>query len=143
MEVSVRRIDRTLSLPEYKTPGAAAMDCATRKKIEIPAKSVAMAPLNIAFRLPRGHFAFLAARSSLHKRGLMLANGVGIGDEDFSGDNDEYQAALYNFTDAPVILEKGERIVQLIVLPFDRVAWSEVGSLSGPDRGGFGTTGLH
>ncbi|MDO8231886.1 MAG: dUTP diphosphatase [bacterium] len=142
MKVQVRRVDKELPLPEYKTPGAAAMDCSVREDIEIPAKSVAMVPLNIALKPPQGHFVLLAARSSLHKRGLMMANGIGIGDEDFSGDNDEYQAALYNFTDAPVQLKKGDRIVQMIILSFDRVEWSEVDSLGGPDRSGFGTTGI-
>lgn len=118
------------------------MDCSVREDIEIPAKSVALAPLNIALMPPQGHFVLLAARSSLYKRGLMMANGVGIGDEDFSGDSDEYQAALYNFTDAPVALKRGDRIVQMIILPFDRITWNEVNSLGNPDRKGFGTTGL-
>lgn len=142
MKVPVRRIDKTLPLPEYKTLGAAAMDCMTRADVTVPPKSVAMAPLNIALKPPRGHFVLLAARSSLHKRGLMMANSIGIGDEDFSGNNDEYQAALYNFTDTPVLLKKGERILQMIVLPFDRVEWEEKESLTDPDRGGFGTTGV-
>mgnify|MGYP001618000712 FL=1 len=88
MKVSVRRIDKGIPLPEYKTAGAAAMDCSVREDIEIPAMSIAMVPLNIALKPPQGHFVLLAARSSLHKRGLSMANGIGIGDEDFSGDND-------------------------------------------------------
>ena len=142
MKVPVRRFDAELPLPEYKTPGAAAMDCLVRADIDISQKSVALVPLNVALKPPKGHFVLLAARSSLHKRGLMMANGIGIGDEDFSGDNDEYQAALYNFTDASVQLKKGDRVVQMIILPFDRVEWSEVDSLGGPDRSGFGTTGI-
>ena len=118
------------------------MDCLVRADIDISQKSVALVPLNVALKPPKGHFVLLAARSSLHKRGLMMANGIGIGDEDFSGDNDEYQAALYNFTDASVQLKKGDRVVQMIILPFDRVEWSEVDSLGGPDRSGFGTTGI-
>ncbi len=142
MKVQVRRFDKELPLPEYKTPGAAAMDCLVREDIEISPKTVGMVPLNVALKPPRGHFVLLAARSSLHKRGLMMANGVGIGDEDFSGNNDEYQAALYNFSENTISLKRGERIVQMIILPFDRVEWNEVGSLGGPDRQGFGTTGI-
>ena len=142
MKVPVRRFDAELPLPEYKTPGAVAMDCSVREDVQIPPKGVGMASLNIALKPPKGHFVLLAARSSLHKHGLMMANGVGIGDEDFSGDNDEYQTALYNFTDAPVELKKGDRIMQMIILPFDRVEWHEVDSLGGPDRSGFGTTGI-
>lgn len=142
MKVPVRRVDKELPLPEYKTSGAAAMDCSVREDVRIPPKGVGMAPLNIALKPPKGHFILLAARSSLHKRGLMMANGIGIGDEDFSGDNDEYQAVLYNFTDAPVQLKKGDRILQMIILPFDRVEWGEIDSLGNPDRKGFGTTGI-
>lgn len=118
------------------------MDCSVREDVEIFPKTVGMVPLNIALKPPRGHFVLLAARSSLHKRGLMMANGIGIGDEDFSGNNDEYQAALYNFSDTTVSLKRGERIVQMIILPFDRVEWEEVVSLGGTDRKGFGTTGI-
>ena len=142
MDVPARRIDKGLPLPEYKTAGAAAMDCAVREDVLVPAKGVALVSLNIALKPPRGHFVLLAPRSSLHKRGLMMANSIGIGDEDFSGDNDEYRAPLYNFTEAPVTVERGDRVVQMLILPFDRVAWHEVDSLGEPDRGGFGTTGI-
>ena len=118
------------------------MDCLVREDVEVPPKSVVMVPLNIALKPPQGHFVLLAARSSLHKRGLVMANGIGIGDEDFSGNNDEYQAALYNFSENTISLKRGERIVQMIVLPFDRVVWDEVDALGNPDRKGFGTTGL-
>jgi dUTP pyrophosphatase len=142
MKVPVRRVDKEIPLPEYKTAGAAAMDCAVREDIVVPALSTVLVPLNVALKPPRGHFVLLAARSSLHKRGLMMANGVGIGDEDFAGDSDEYRAALYNVTDMAVELKKGDRIVQMLILPVDRVEWSEVDSLGETERGGFGTTGI-
>lgn len=130
-----------LPLPEYKTAGAAAFDCVARLDTTIAAGEIGYVPLNVALKLPRGHFVLLAARSSLHKRGVMLANNVGIGDEDFCGDGDEYQAALFNFSSAPVTIARGERIVQMLILPFDRVVWQEVASLGDSSRGGFGTTG--
>ena len=71
-----------------------------------------------------------------------MANSVGIGDEDFAGDADEYRAPLYNFLDEPVFIKRGERLVQMMVLPVDRVAWREVDTLQNPRRGGFGTTGI-
>jgi dUTP pyrophosphatase len=142
MKVPIKRIDADMPLPEYKTNGAAAMDCFARATTIVESKKVFLVPLNVALKPPLGHFVLLAARSSLHKRGLMMANGIGIGDEDFSGDNDEYQAALYNFTDSPVEVKRGDRIVQMLVLPFDRVVWDEVDSLKQPNRGGFGSTGI-
>jgi dUTP pyrophosphatase len=142
MKVPVLRIDKELPLPLYKTAGAAAMDCAAREDVVIAPRSVGMVSLNVAIKPPKGHFVLLAARSSLYKRGLMPANNVGIGDEDYSGDNDEYKAPLYNFSDAPVEIKRGDRVVQIMILPFERVEWEEKDTLGGVDRGGFGTTGI-
>lgn len=142
MEVQIRRIDTDVPLPVYKTEGSVAMDCAARTDTEIAPDSLAYIPLNICIKPPKGHFVFLAARSSLHKRGLFLANSVGIFDEDFSGDGDEYVAAVYNYTKEVVVVKKGERLAQIMILPFDRVEWHEVETLGGKSRGGYGSTGL-
>jgi len=117
------------------------IDLYARLTTTIPAKTVVRVPLNIALQLPEGTWALLAARSSLYKKGLMMANGIGVGDSDYRGDNDEYQAALFNMTDADVTIEKGERIVQLIIMTYDRVELTEQTTFDAPDRGGFGTTG--
>ncbi len=142
MEVPIRRIDKDLPLPEYKTAGAAAMDLSVREDATVPPHGITVLSLNVSMKPPPGHFVLMAARSSLRKRGLMLANGIGILDEDYAGDDDEYHAALYNFTDEAIEIKKGERVVQIIVLPYDRVNWREVETLGAPSRGGFGTTGL-
>ncbi|KND51154.1 MAG: dUTP pyrophosphatase [Parcubacteria bacterium C7867-001] len=142
MHVDIRRIDTELSLPEYKTEGAVAMDCAARVDTVIPARGIAYVPLNIGVKPPKGYTVIMAARSSLHKKGLLLPNAIGIFDEDFSGDDDEYHAVVYNFTDAEVTVARGDRITQIIVLPFDRVTWNEVATHGVATRGGFGSTGV-
>jgi len=142
MKIRVKRFDKELPLPEYKTPGAAAMDCYVREGTTIPAHSTAVVPLNIALQPPAGHFVLMAARSSTFKRGLMMANNIAIFDEDYCGDGDEYLLSLYNFTDQPVVVEKGDRLSQIIALPFNRVEWDEVEFLENKDRGGIGTTGI-
>jgi dUTP pyrophosphatase len=141
MKVLVKRIDTSLPLPEYKTPGAAAFDLYVREETTIPAKQVVLVPLNIVLQLPENHWALLSARSSLHKLGLMLANGIGVGDYDYRGDGDEYKAALWNYTDAPVVLPKGERVVQMIIMNRERVEFEEKTQFETADRGGFGSTG--
>lgn len=141
MHISIKRFDTSLPLPEYKTEGAAAFDLYARIDQTIQPKSVVLVPLNIALQLPSGYFALMAARSSLHKKGLMMANGIGVGDSDFSGDGDEYRAALFNFSDQPVTVEKGERLVQMIILQRDPVEFSEKKHFNQTDRGGFGSTG--
>lgn len=142
MEIEIRRFDKDLPLPSYGTEGATALDCYVREDVTIAPKSVGYAFLNFALKPPPGHFVMLAARSSLHKRGLMFANGIGVMDEDYCGDADEYRAILYNFTDEPVLVSRGERVAQFVVLPYDKVILKEVDALGTPDRGGLGTTGV-
>ena len=140
-QLIVKRFDQDLPLPEYKTAGAAGLDLVARIDVEIAPQSVGYVPLNVALQLPEGFFALLAARSSLHKRGLILANGIGIGDFDYRGDTDEYVAALFNFTAESVHVSRGERLVQLLVVPVARVNITERTKLDGENRGGFGSTG--
>ena len=142
MKVNVRRIDPYLPLPAYATPGAVAADCSAREDVTVAPGSFAYIPLNIAMKPPQGHFILMAPRSSLHKRGLLMANSVGIFDEDFCGDEDEYKAAVYNITQQPVEVKKGERITQILMLPYDKIEWNEVETLDQPRRGGFGSTGV-
>ncbi len=141
LKLKVKLLNRDLPLPKYQTPGAAGLDLYARLPMEIPAKEVAYVPLNVAMELPQGHWSLIAARSSLHKKGLMMANGIGVGDEDYCGDEDEYHAALYNFSDKEVKIEQGERLVQLLILPKEPVAIESVEQLDNQNRGGFGTTG--
>lgn len=142
MEIPIRRFDTELPLPEYKTEGAAAMDCYVREDVIVAPKSIGYTTLNFALKPPAGHFVIMAARSSLHKRGLMMANGIAVFDEDYCGDEDEYRVIFYNFTDEPVEIKRGERVTQIVVLPYDKVTWKEVESLGGATRGGLGTTGI-
>ncbi len=141
MTIKMKRFDKSLPLPEYKSVGAAAFDVYARTSTTISPKKVSLVPLNIAIELPKNHFALLAARSSLFKKGLMMANSVGIGDEDFCGDNDEYHAPLLNFSDEDVTIEKGERIAQIIIMSREKIEFEEVERLVGKNRGGFGSTG--
>jgi dUTP pyrophosphatase len=141
MQVIIKRFDKKLPLPEYKTAGAAAFDLAARVETTIPPRMVKLVPLNIALQLPKNHFALMSARSSLHKKNLMMANGIGIGDFDYRGDDDEYQAALYNFSDVDVVVERGERVVQMIILEREKVELVEKTKFNSASRGGFGSTG--
>lgn len=141
MKVLIKRFDKSVPLPEYKTAGAAGMDLYSREEMTIAPHSVAYVPMNIALQIPEGAWVLLSARSSLHKKGLMLANGIGVGDYDYRGDGDEYKAALLNFTDKEVKVEKGERLTQMIIMQRERVELEEKDQFGTADRGGFGSTG--
>lgn len=141
MKIKIKRFDKSLPLPAYQTSKAAAFDLYARESVTIEAGKVGRVPMNVAVEVPPSHWVLVAARSSLHKKGLMLANGIGIGDEDFAGDQDEYQALLLNFTDAPVTVNKGDRLTQMMVLSVERAEILEVDRLEQPNRGGVGSTG--
>ena len=141
MKIKLKRFDTSLPMPEYKSSGAAAMDLYARETTVIEPKKVKLIPLNIAIEIPEDHWVLMSARSSLHKKGLIMANGIGVGDTDYCGDEDEYKAALLNFTDEMVTIEKGERIVQIIILQREKVVIEEVAHLGNQNRGGFGSTG--
>lgn len=143
MQIKLKQFDTELPLPAYKTDGAAAMDLCARVTTTIEPKTVGYVPLNVAIEVPDGYWVLLAARGSTHKLGLMPVHGLGVMDTDFKGDNDEYHFPLYNFTDQPVVVEKSQRIAQMMVLPYERAEVTVVEYLGNQDRGKFGSTGTH
>jgi dUTP pyrophosphatase len=96
----------------------------------------------LVIEVPSGHFLAIFARSSTPlKRGLMVANGVGVVDPDYSGPEDEVMIQVRNFTTKPVQITRGDRLAQGIILPAPRVTWNEVSEIKEVTRGGFGATG--
>ena len=139
--LKIKRFDKELPLPQYKTKGAACFDCAVRTETIVMPNTHALVPLNIGVKPPKNHFVMLIARSSFYKRGLIVPNGVGIGDEDFCGDNDEYHLPVLNLTNAPIKIDRGDRIAQMLILPYEKMRLHETPQLDSKSRGGFGTTG--
>ena len=140
-KIKIKRFDKELPLPEYKTAGAAGFDMVAREDTKIEPGMVGYIPLNVAVETPKGHFLMVAPRSSTHKLGLMQINSVAIGDSDFRGDEDEYKMPAYNFTNKPIRIEKGTRIAQGIFVKFIKAKWQEVKKMKSKTRGGFGSTG--
>ena len=140
-KIKIKRFDKNIPLPAYQTKNAAGLDLHTRETVEIKPGTIGYVPLNIAVETPRNHFFIIAARSSTHKLGLMPIHGIGIGDPDFRGNEDEYKMPLYNFTNQKVIVEKGARIAQGLFVKFVKTDWQEVSKMKSKTRGGFGTTG--
>jgi dUTP pyrophosphatase len=142
MIARITRLDATVPLPEYHTAGAAAFDLAASEETTVQPGEVRLVPTGLVIEVPDGHFLGVFARSSTPlKRGLMVANGVGVVDPDYSGPADEVKIEVFNFTSAPVTVRRGDRIAQGIVMPAIRVAWDEVGAIKDRSRGGFGATG--
>jgi len=143
LPVRIRRLDAAVPLPEYQTPGAAGFDFTASTDVEIAAGQVALVPTGLIIQVPDGHVLGIFARSSTPlKRGLMVANGVGVIDRDYCGPADEIRIQVVNFTAKPVQVKRGDRIAQGLFLPVTQVTWTEAdGDLRDGSRGGFGATG--
>ena len=129
-------------LPAYHSSGAAAFDLAARDDIVVRAGEIRLVPTGLVVGLPAGYLLGIIARSSLPiKKGLIVPNGIGIVDSDYSGPADEVKVEVYNFTAHDVSLARGERIAQGVVLACPRVEWEEAEPANVESRGGFGATG--
>ncbi len=141
MQIRLTRTQPDIELPTYQTPGSVAFDLASAEEMTIAPKNAAKLSTGLIIATPTGYALIIAARSSLFwKKGLILTNGVGIIDQDFCGPNDEIKLSLWNQTDAPVIITKGERLAQGLFILIERAEWLE-GSAEDRSRGGFGSTG--
>lgn len=142
MRIKIKRLDQSIEIPRYQTNGAVGFDLASTKELIIEPKAIELVPTGLIFCVPPGHMLLLASRSSLpFKKGLMMPNGVGIIDQDYCGPEDELKLQIYNFTDAPIQIKKGERLCQGVFVKIEKADWEEVNELPTKTRGGFGSTG--
>lgn len=145
MTVKVKLLREGANLPRLATGGAAACDLYSLLDAPVtimPGQRYAV-PTGIAIALPdTGSVAVICARSGLAlKRGLGLANGIGVVDSDYRG---EILVALINNSAEPQTIESGERIAQLMILPVIQAEYEVVPELDETERGGggFGSTGI-
>jgi len=141
MRLSVTRLRPSVPLPVYATAGAAGFDLAAAEDLVIGAGAIQLVGTGLVFAIPEGFFLAIIARSSTPlKRGLVLANGVGVLDSDYRGPTDELKLQLLNITASPIQITAGDRLAQGIILQAPRVSFVET-TTSAPSRGGFGSTG--
>jgi dUTP pyrophosphatase len=127
-------------VPSYAKPGDAGMDLTATRILKSDLFSIWYAT-DVAVEIPVGHYGALAPRSSISNDGaLALANSIGIVDAGFR----QGIQVRFNRTFKGVFTRKqyktGERVAQLIILPFKSVTLKN-SELSNSDRGGFGSTG--
>ena len=156
--VKIKRLFDTAIMPTYGSAKAACMDLYANlgyhdamtvsglaqkpNFVEIPPHSTAKIGTGFAFQPPEGYCGLIFARSGLAtKQGLAPANKVGVCDEDYTG---EYIVALHNDTDSEQYVHHGDRIAQLMFVPYEQASLIEVDELGKTERGsgGFGSTGV-
>lgn len=117
------------------------IDLRAAEELFIPANTFAMIHLGVAMKLPEGYEAHIAPRSSTFKKwGIIQVNSVGVVDESYAGDGDEWMMPVYAIRDTNI--HKGDRVCQFRIMEKQpAVQFVEVKHLEDENRGGFGSTG--
>lgn len=134
------RLDYAGHKPHQGTSGAAGLDLYAAEDSGIADGTIELVGTGTRLAIPNGFFGLLAIRSSLGSRGISLANGIGVIDSDYRG---EVKVAVHNQSGEDILLSRGERVAQIIVVPFAQVSLHEVIAFGVTERGdgGFGSTG--
>ena len=141
--VKIKRLNKLAKVPTRGTAESAGYDlyAATDKDIQIPPHSNVKIGTGIAMSIPNGFFGGIFARSGVAtKRNMRPSNCVGIIDSDYTG---EVIVSIHNDSTETKTIQSGERIAQLVIVPYLSIIFDEVNELDETERGagGFGSTG--
>ena len=143
--VNFRKLREGAKTPMRASAAAAGYDlCACLEgdgEVRIAPHTTVRIGTGLSIAIPDGYFGAVFARSGLAaKQGLRPANAVGVCDSDYRG---EYIVALHNDGSVEQVIRNGDRIAQLVVMPYLAVDFCEVEALDETERGdgGFGSTG--
>lgn len=142
-QVKIKKLNENAKPPTYATDAAAGADlyACIEAPVTIDPGETAFIGTGIAAEIPDGFAGFVFARSGLaSKKGLAPANKVGVVDSDYRG---EITVALHNHSSSAVCVADGERIAQLVIMPYLRASFFITEDLEDTKRGtgGFGSTG--
>ena len=144
LTLKIKKLDNFVSMPEYKTSGASAMDlvAAIEEDVVIPSGEIRMIKTGIAIELPHNTEAQVRSRSGLAiKSGIAVVNGIGTIDEDYRG---EICVGLINLSKVDFAIHRGDRIAQMAIMEVLKPSVVLSDELSDTTRsaGGFGSTGI-
>ena len=141
--IKIKKLNENAINPTYGPEFSAGADlyALQGEAVTVEPHQTVMIHTGLAMEIPEGYAGLIFARSGLaSKRGLAPANKVGVVDPDYRG---EFMVALHNHTDEPRTVEGGERVAQLVIVPFIQGSFEVANELSETVRGegGFGSTG--
>lgn len=142
-KIKIKKLTDTAKTPTRGSEHAAGYDlyADVKEDVQIKPHETVKIGTGLAMEVPDGYFGAIFARSGLaSKEGLRPANCVGVCDSDYRG---EYIVAIHNDSEKTRTITAGERIAQLVVMPYLPVTFDEVAELTDTNRGedGFGSTG--
>lgn len=141
--LKIQRLPHNVSVPEYKTEGAAGMDlcAAISEPVVLKPLERKLIPTGLKIELEHGYEAQIRPRSGLSiKHGISLINCVGTIDEDYRG---EVCIPIVNLSNQSYVIQPGERVAQMIIAKYEQAKIEVVTELTDTVRGegGFGSTG--
>ena len=144
INIQLKRLENgaDLPVPEYETTGSAGMDVRAAKAMTLASGERAIVPTGFAMAIPEGYEVQVRPRSGLAiKKGISVPNSPGTIDSDYRG---ELGVILINHSDEDFIIERGDRIAQIVAAPVQRAKMVLVDELDKTSRGagGFGSTGV-
>lgn len=152
MRIKIKKLTENAVIPKYTLEGDAGLDLtATSKEYDKDGNTIY--GTGLAFSIPEGHVGLLFPRSSNAKKDLRLTNSVGVLDSNYRGEvtfkfrNDNYSANEDDFKNRYIVFTKeyevGDRVGQLIILPYPKIEFIEADDLGETNRGdgGYGSTG--
>lgn len=149
MNVKIKRLHPDAVIPKYAKAGDAGMDLTAVTKSYDRDGNIVYGT-GLAFEIPEGYVGLVFPRSSLSSLDIALSNCVGVIDSGYRGEvTAKFKPAmLFNREQRPIILnnriyEVGERVAQIIIIPYPHIEFEEVETLSETERGnrGYGSTG--
>lgn len=145
MNINIKKLNKNATIPTRGSEYAAGYDlyaCMDNESVTINPHKTVKIGTGLAIQPPKNTFGAVFARSGIAcKQGLRPANCVGVCDYDYTG---EYIVALHNDSNEPRVVNNGDRIAQLVFMPYVAVEFNEVNELEETERGsnGFGSTGI-
>lgn len=141
MKIKIKKLEPDAVVPTMGSDAAAGVDLYARSPLVIHPGCNGVVDTGLAVEIPDGYFGAVFARSGMAvRKGLRPANCVGVIDSDYRG---PIKVVLHNDTDIIRPVQEGDRVAQLVILPYEKIEFSEVEELTDTERadGGFGSTG--
>lgn len=143
MQIQIRYFTDQIEPLRYVDGKSDWIDLRAAETVELKAGEFRLIPLGVAMKLPAGYEALVAPRSSTFKNyGVLQANSLGVVDESYCGDNDQWRWPAYATRDT--VIRVNDRICQFRIIEHQpALEFCPVEHLTGADRGGFGSTGVN
>ena len=141
MKLKIKYLSKEIDKLKFIDGKSDWIDLRSAERVELKSGEYRLIRLGVAIELPKGYEALVVPRSSTFKNfGILQTNSIGVIDESYSGDNDEWKYPALAMRDT--VININDRICQFRIIKHqDFFEFEEVDKLNGVDRGGFGSTG--